>query len=209
MARRYEPAANLPRGTPSPEKNPADPLLRPRHETFARAFALIPDARTAAIEAGYPRPRASRAAGRLLSVKAISARIQYLQTQNAKTLTTTRLVQDLHLNPKAALAKAITRNPFTGETRLDLGRLTPSEISGLEFSTLLSDGATRSGAGLKVQSSPGKALATLWKIISDPTYALERREKASFAELLVELARRGAQSAPIHREMGINDDDDK
>ena len=209
MARRSKPATNFSRSRPSSEKNPADPLRHPRHETFAKAFAFIPDARTAAVEAGYPRRRASRAAGRLLSVKAMSARIQYLQTQNAEALTTKRLVQDLHLHPKAALAIAIARNPFTGETRLDLGRLTPSEIAGLEFSTLLSDGATRSGAGLRVQSSPGKALAALGKIISDPTYAPERREKASFAELLVQLARRGAQSAQIRHEMGIYDDDDR
>ena len=205
MARRHKSATNFPRSRPSSEKNPADPLRRPQHETFAKAYAFIADAKAAAIEAGYPRPRAALAAGRLLSVKAMSARIRYLQTQNAETLTTTRLVQDLHLNPKAALAKAIARNPFTGETRLDLGRLTPREIAGLEFSTPLNELATRSGTGLRIQSSPGKALAALGKIISDPTYAPERREIASFAELLVDLARRGAQAAPIRSAMGIDD----
>lgn len=183
------------------EKNPADPLRRKKHETFAKAFALIPDARAAAIEAGYPRPRASRAAGRLLSVKAMWARIQHLQTRDAEALTTQRLVQDLHLKPKAALAKAIAHNPFTGETRFDLGRLTPPEIATLDFTTQSGDGASRAGAGLKVQSNPDKTLAALGRIISDPNYAPERWQKKTFKDHIWELAQRANNAAPIRSQM--------
>lgn len=100
MARRYAPSTTFPLGRRPFDKHPADPLRRPRHETFAKAFALIPDAKAAAIEAGYPRPRAARAAGRLLWVKTIWARIQFLQTRDAEAFTTKQLVQDLHLNPQ-------------------------------------------------------------------------------------------------------------
>lgn len=208
MARRYAASTNFPRGRPSSEKHPADPLRRPRHETFAKAFALIPDAKAAAIEAGYSRPRAARAAGRLLSVKTMWARIRYLQTRDAEAITTKQLVQDLHLTPKAALAKAIARNPFTGETRLDLGRLTHSEVASLELSTIASNSATPSGAAFKVQSSPSKSLAALGRIISDPTYAPERKEKNSIAEALREIARRTTNAAPIYGHIGVDDDDD-
>ncbi|WGV15913.1 hypothetical protein [Fuscovulum ytuae] len=209
MARRYRASSTaFQRGRNPSEKNPADPLRREKHETFAKAFALIPNARAAAIEAGYPRPRAIRAAGRLLSVKAMWARIQYLQTRDAEVLTTQRLVQELHLKPKAALAKAIAQNPFTGETRVDLGRLTPSEVACLDFSTHSSDGVTRSGAGLKVNSSQGKALASVGRIITNPTYAPERRGKNSFADALVEIARRNESAAPIRTKMAGVDDDD-
>lgn len=207
MARRKYPSSTAQNWRRHPsEKNPADPLRREKHETFAKAFALIPNARAAAIEAGYPRPRAIRAAGRLLSVKTMWARIQHLQTRDAEVLTTQRLVQELHLKPKAALAKAIAHNPFTGETRFDLGRLTPSEVACLDFSTHSSDGTTRSGAGLKVQSNPDKTLAALGRIISDPSYAPERREKATFAEMFAEISRRGGSTLPIYTDPDPVDD---
>ena len=207
MARRKYPSSTAQNWRRHPsEKNPADPLRREKHETFAKAFALIPDARAAAIEAGYPRPRAIRAAGRLLSVRAMWARIQHLQTRDAEALTTLRLVQELHLKPKAALAKAIAHNPFTGETRFDLGRLTPLEVACLDFSTHSGDGVTRPGAGLKVLSNPNKTLAALGRIISDPSYAPERREKATFAEMFAEISRRGGSTLPIYTDPDPVDD---
>lgn len=207
MARRnYASSTAFQRRRHPSEKNPADPLRREKHETFAKAFALIPNAKAAAIEAGYPRPRAIRAAGRLLSVRAMWARIQHLQTRDAEALTTLRLVQELHLKPKAALAKAIAHNPFTGETRFDLGRLTPSEVACLDFSTHSGDGVTRPGAGLKVLSNPNKTLAALGRIISDPSYAPERREKATFAEMFAEISRRGGSSLPIYTDPDPVDD---
>ena len=208
MARRHRPSpTNSQRGRRSSERNPSDPLRRARHETFAKAFAFKPDAKAAAVEAGYPRHRACRAAGRLLSVPMMIARIQHLQTQDAGALTAKRLVQELHLKPKAALAKGIAHNPFTGETRFDLGRLTPLEVATLEFTTQSGDGATRAGASLKVQSNPDKALAALGRIISDPNYAPERSEKNSIAEALLEIARRNDNAAPIRTKMEAFDDD--
>lgn len=199
---------NLPRTLNTRDRNPADPLRRARHEAFAKAFAFNPDAKAAAVNAGYPGHLAIRMAGRLLSVKAMSARIRYLQTKDAESLTITKLVQELHLKPKAALAKAITLNPFTGETRLDLGRLSPLEIASLEFSVSVSNGISHPDSSLKVQSGSGKGLAVLGRLVSDPAYAPQRREKETFAEALVEFARRNANAAPIRSQMGCDDDQD-
>ena len=180
------------------QKNPADPLRREKHETFAKAFALIPNARAAAIEAGYPRPRASRAAGRLLSVPMMIARIQHLQIKDAEALTITRLVQELYFKPKTALAKAVAQNPFTGETRLDLGRLTPLEVASLEFSAAVGDGPSHAGSALKVQSGSGRGLAALGRLVSDPAYAPERRENDRLTSLLLDIAQRNVSMAPIY-----------
>lgn len=188
---------NFPRSLNTRDRNPADPLRRARHEAFAKAFALKPDAKAAAVDAGYPRHRASRAAVRLLSVPMMTARIQHLQIRDAEALTITKLVQELYFKPKVALAKAMTQNPFTGETRLDLGRLTPLEVASLEFSVSVGDGPSHTGSALKVQSGSGKGLAALGRLVSDPAYAPERRQKESLSGLLAEIAQRNVSAAPI------------
>jgi len=73
------------------------------------------------------------------------------------------------------MAKAIARNPFAGETRLDLGRLTPSEIASLDFTVSVGDGPSRADSALKVHSGSGKGLAALGRLVTNPAYAPERK----------------------------------
>jgi hypothetical protein len=184
-------------------RNPAEPLRHPRHEAFAKTYVWTLNGMSAAIEAGYAASNAARTAGRLLSSKAMAARIQHLQTGEAEALTITRLVQELHYKPRAAMAKAITSNPFTGETQFDLGRLTPEEIASLEFTMSFGTGLTGRVAGLKLHSNTGKGIAALAGIVRDPDYAQARKHTATTAELLVELAKRNASAAPIRS--GVED----
>ncbi len=112
------------------------------------------------------------------------------------------------MNPTAAIATAIAHSPFTGETRFDLGRLTPAEITSLEFTAPCGDGPLGQGSGLWVQSSMGKDLSALGALVRDPAEAPEREEKMGLRVALIEIRLRNASTAPIYREMESSDDKD-
>lgn len=187
-------------------QDPSTSLKNQKHETFAQSFASKPDGMAAALSAGYSSRCAANTAGRLLSDKSVIQRIEHLKNRNAEALTIATLIQELYFKPKAALTKAIAKNPFTHEVSLDLLRLTSSEIASLDPGLLAGDGTIGSSSKTRVRSRQTSALTALGQLIRDPSYAEKREEKNSFIAALRELASRNSSAAPIRSEYERDED---
>lgn len=191
---------------PSRIKPPAPdrPLRQERQEVFAIVFAETLSPEQAAISAGYVSVSAARVARRLLAISAMQDRIRYLQQRDAESLNGVKLVHSLYLHPKELIAKAASRNPFTGEVTLDLARLTPRELSVFDFKLCADKGNLGAGAAISLQSNAAGTLTALERIINNPNYAPERKEKTTLTDALREIAQRNDSAAPI-REVFWND----
>lgn len=187
-------------------QDPAISLKNQQHEIFAQSFASKPDAIAAALSAGYKSRAAANTAGRLLSDKSVINRIEHLKINNAKPLTIAALIKELYLRPRAALTRAIAKNPFTHEVNLDLLRLTSSEIASLDPGLLAGDGTIGSRSKARVRSRQTGELTALGQLIRDPSYAEQGEQKNSIAAALIELASRNESAAPIRREFERDED---
>ena len=185
--------------------DPARPLHHKRQEAFARAFADTFDPKEAVERARYRHKNKARVATRLLSIKAMQDRIRYLQRRDAEALDTVKLVQSLYFDQKSLLTKAFVRNPFTGEASFDLSRLSPNDLSQLDFKLSAPDGRFGSGAAVSLQSGAVGTLTALARIISDPDYAPERAERKSFAAAVRDISYTNRSFAPIRNQ--YKDDD--
>lgn len=182
------------------------PLRHERQEIFAQTFADTLSPEQAVRSAGYTSASPARIAGRLLAIPAMQRRIRYLQRKDAAALDGVKLVQNLYLHPKEMIAKAVCRNPFSGEVTLDLARLTPRELSSFDFKLSSNHGQMGTGVAVSLQTNAAGTLAALERVISNPNYAPDRKDRSSWTDALIELAQRNVSAAPIR---GLCDDDDQ